>query len=191
MRVIEAGHIYEVNELDHEHGTEVRHRFVFVNREPGTEHPGTQTQEVLRMQIDMLSCLIDRTNHCDACLRWEGNDRIIKALTDAQRQMRLALLYHEQRVLERKFEKGTLQPEVVPTGDDGHWMQPIVHGKNCPKTPHDPRRVGGYLHGEEYDGPYDVDGVNYCGRCHYAMDVPPAPRNPPIDQLSRRMLDAV
>lgn len=118
MKVVEPGHIYELKQLD---GNGEPLRLVFVNREEGTEHPGTQTQEVLRMEIDMLSCLIDRTNHCDACLRWEGNDRIIKAMSEAQRQMRLALLYHEQRVLERKMEKGHLHPETQAVGSDGHF----------------------------------------------------------------------
>ena len=38
--------------------------------------------------------------------------------------------------------------------------------KKCRKAPH----TGyGYLHDEDYDGPYDVDGVEYCGRCHFTM----------------------
>src|SRR5690606_15680684 len=37
----------------------------------------------------------------------------------------------------------------------------------CPKVPH----VGdGYLHGEDDDAPYSVDGVLYCGRCHYSVN---------------------
>lgn len=33
----------------------------------------------------------------------------------------------------------------------------------CKKAPH----VGtGHLHAEDDDGPFDVDGVTYCGRCH-------------------------
>lgn len=40
------------------------------------------------------------------------------------------------------------------------------HGTTCHKVPH----VGtGHLHDESNDGPYDVDGVNYCGRCHQAL----------------------
>lgn len=116
MRVVEPGHIYELNQLDGD-GTPLR--LVFVNRE-STPHEGTQTQEVLRVTVDMLECLIDRTNHCDNCLRWEGNDRIIKALSEAQRQMRLALLLHEARALERKMHKGTFDPATHPTGPDGH-----------------------------------------------------------------------
>jgi hypothetical protein len=35
--------------------------------------------------------------------------------------------------------------------------------ERCRKVPH----IGeGYLHTEDDDRPYDVDGVLYCGRCH-------------------------
>ena len=116
MRVIEPGHIYELDHIDGEQ----KQTLTFVNRETNP-HEGTQTQEVLRATIDIMSVLIDRTNHCDACLRWVGNDRIIKALSETQRQMRFALLLHEQRALERKLEKGDLQPEMIPVEKDGHW----------------------------------------------------------------------
>ena len=117
MKVIEPGHIYDLNTLD---GDGSPLRLVFVNREAGTEHSGTQTQEVLRTQVDILECLIDRTNHCDDCLRWEGNDRIIKEMSDAQRHLRRALLFHEHRALERKIDKHGLKVEGLPTGPDGH-----------------------------------------------------------------------
>lgn len=39
----------------------------------------------------------------------------------------------------------------------------------CRKAPHD-NPDGGYLHGEDDDTPYDVDGALYCGRCHYACN---------------------
>lgn len=118
MKVIEPGHVYELATLD----GEAPNRLVFVNREPGTEHAGTQTQEALRTTIDVMECLIDRTNHCDDCIRWEGNDRIVKALAEAQRQMRLALLYHEQRAMERKLDRGDLEPEKTALGPDGHFV---------------------------------------------------------------------
>ena len=116
MKVIEPGHVYELTTLDGDGTPEVLR---FVNREL-RPHPGTQTQEVLRAQIDSLEVLIDRTNHCDGCLLWIGNERIIKAMSEAQRQLRLALLYHEQRALERKVERDGLKPETLPVGDDGH-----------------------------------------------------------------------
>jgi hypothetical protein len=103
MKVIEPGHVYQ---LEHRDGSGAG-LLVFVNREAGTEHEGTQTQEVLR-------ALIDRTHHCDNCLRWDGNDKIIYHL-------RMALALHEARAIERKTEKGVIQPEHVPTGNDGHF----------------------------------------------------------------------
>lgn len=45
----------------------------------------------------------------------------------------------------------------------GYLSREGYHGVECPKVEH----VGsGYLHGEGDDSPYDVDGVDYCGRCH-------------------------
>jgi len=104
MKVIEPGHIYQLQHLDGS-GAGI---LVFVNREPGTEHEGVQTQEILR-------ALIDRTQHCDACLRWDGNDKIIHHL-------RMALALHESRAIERKTEKGELKPEAVTLGSDGHFQ---------------------------------------------------------------------
>lgn len=43
-----------------------------------------------------------------------------------------------------------------------------AHGVICLKKSHD-RLDGGYLHAETDDTPYDVDGVQYCGRCHQAL----------------------
>lgn len=104
LLVISKGHIYELQHID---GPSFE-TLTFVNREEGTKHPGTQTQEVIR-------ALIDRTRHCDNCLRWEGNDRIIQHL-------RMALVLHEVRALERKVEMGKLEPERVKVSSDGHFL---------------------------------------------------------------------
>lgn len=124
MRVIEPGHIYEVEQLDAPANSPTVNRavlqMVFVNREHNP-HPGSQTQEYIRVLVDCLNVLIDRTNHCDSCLRWEGNDRIIKNFSEAQRQLRLALLHHEARALERKIDKIGLEPESIPINPDGHF----------------------------------------------------------------------
>lgn len=112
MKVIEPGHIYQ---LEHQDGTGAG-MLVFVNREHETEHEGTQTQEVLR-------ALIDRTQHCDSCLRWPGNDQIIEHL-------RMALVLHEARALERKTAKGELKPEKIATSDDGHFaLSAVAHAR--------------------------------------------------------------
>ena len=46
----------------------------------------------------------------------------------------------------------------------------IKHGRNCEKVPH---VQTGYLHGEDDDREFLVDGVLYCGRCHkfYIPDI--------------------
>lgn len=44
----------------------------------------------------------------------------------------------------------------------------MKHGIDCQKASHDPNKRG-YEHAADYDGVYDVDGVPYCGRCHYWM----------------------
>jgi len=115
MKIIEPGHIYELDWLGEPNvlqkklymGLGAAKRLYFVNRED-KPHPGTQTQEVLR-------ALIDRTMHCDNCLRWPGNDGIIYHL-------RMALVLHEIRALGRKMEKHSIWPELVKTGMDGHFL---------------------------------------------------------------------
>ena len=111
MKVIETGHIYALRWLD---GVPVQkeNRLIFVNRETGREHPGTQTQDVLRV-------LIDRTQHCHSCLPHRVNDSIIYHL-------RMALALHEARALERKAEKGLYAPEKVMIGADGHFALRIA-----------------------------------------------------------------
>jgi hypothetical protein len=162
MRVVEPGHVYELDQQDEERGGKVMARIpddvkglveaartrclsgnerhdllavveraivqaqrtlVFVNRED-EPHAGTQTQEVLRVAVDMMSVLIDRTLHCHGCLPWTGNERIVTAMAEAQRQMRLALLVHEERALERKMERDGWKPERAPLGEDGHFLRP-------------------------------------------------------------------
>lgn len=107
MRVVEPGHVYILDALDNSKLSPFEQHLHFVNREPGHEHPGTQTQDVLR-------CLIDRTYHCDGCLPDDLNASIIFHL-------RMALVCHEMRALRRKAEKGIYAPEDVKTGPDGHF----------------------------------------------------------------------
>lgn len=43
----------------------------------------------------------------------------------------------------------------------------LVHGITCKKQQH----VGtGHLHSVDHDGPYQVVGLHYCGRCHIYLD---------------------
>jgi hypothetical protein len=62
--------------------------------------------------------------------------------------------------LQRRLGIGAAVAMKIQAGD-------IVHGKTCEKKPHD--KWGGYLHGEDDDTPYDVDGWKYCGRCHQVL----------------------
>lgn len=104
MKIVEPGHIYELWDRLDKGGNQL----VFFNNQDGLGHSGTTTQEVLR-------CLIDRVEHCNARLAHQNNDRILQHL-------RMALVLHESRALERKVEKGELLPETLPTGKDGHFM---------------------------------------------------------------------
>jgi hypothetical protein len=45
-------------------------------------------------------------------------------------------------------------------------MPEFRHGIDCEKVPHTGE---GYLHGENDNLPYDVDGWKYCGRCHKVL----------------------
>lgn len=105
MEVIEPGHIYTLRHLDGPGHT----LLMFVAREYGKHHEGTTNQEVLR-------ALIDRVQYLDNQLPWPGNAKIIEHL-------RMALVLHEARVLERKTETGKLAPErVVCDERDGHYL---------------------------------------------------------------------
>lgn len=106
MKIIEPGHVYELSSLD----GELKQSLTFVAREPehNRVHAGTQTQDVLRV-------LIDRTEHCHGCLPHRVNEEIIHHL-------RMALVLHEARALERKAEKGYYRPEFIKTGIDGHFV---------------------------------------------------------------------
>ena len=52
------------------------------------------------------------------------------------------------------------------TTEQPHRSTEVRHGIDCPKASH---TRDGYLHGEDDDTPYDVDGLSYCGRCHRSL----------------------
>lgn len=114
MQITEAGHIYvldEVNTNNPDGPTSIyseKQIIRYVNNEGPNYYKGIQSQELLRV-------LIDRTMHCDNCLRWPGNDKIIFCL-------RMALVLHETRALERKIEKRKLEPEHIILAKDGHFL---------------------------------------------------------------------
>jgi site-specific DNA-methyltransferase (adenine-specific) len=59
--------------------------------------------------------------------------------------------------LEKRYSEGIPRPG---------FRKEIIHGSTCPKAPH---TRSGYLHGEDDDTPYSVDGLSYCGRCHTSL----------------------
>jgi hypothetical protein len=125
MKVLEKGHIYQpivsrsTGKLS---SPEVHNQTItFINREPGAEHDGTTTQEIIRI-------LLDRTRHCNNCLPHWVNEQVIFHL-------RSALVLHEMRALQRKFEKGDYTPEYIPTGEDGHFDLPTQFNPGALDTP--------------------------------------------------------
>lgn len=108
MKVLETGHIYQPAMRRAEKGAPLDSQtLTFINKQPGQEHDGATMQEVIHI-------LIDRTRHCANCMPHPNNERIVYYL-------RMALTLHEARALERKVEKGNIQPEYIATGSDGHF----------------------------------------------------------------------
>ena len=104
MRVIESGHIYELNNVV---VPSVTQRLSFRRTDSGMLSDGLSNQEVLRV-------LIDRVEYMQRSLPHKNNPEIIAHL-------RAALILHESRALERKVEKGEIAPERLPVGEDGHF----------------------------------------------------------------------
>lgn len=114
MQVLEKGHIYTLHTRTpqgFQSNGKVQNQLIFINKQPGQEHDGTTTQEVLR-------ALLDRTRHCANCMPHRNNEQIVYHL-------RMALALHEARALERKIEKGDIAIEYIEVGADGHLD--IVH----------------------------------------------------------------
>lgn len=112
MKVIERGHIYELDQLDVPDNVNINpETLTFVNRAKRsghTKHPGTTCQEVLR-------ALINRVEHLDEEIPWKANGELIQHL-------RMALILFEARALIRKTQKGQIKPEDIATDrTDGHF----------------------------------------------------------------------
>lgn len=86
-------------------------------------------------------------------------DQISAAMDDAWSEPAKPSGTPQSKTEVRRMALQSSESSVTPEGSG------ICHGYNCPKVIHDMKR-GGYLHGELDDSPYDVDGVEYCGRCH-------------------------
>lgn len=66
---------------------------------------------------------------------------------------------------------GTMLSAIAYSGSrpikDAVFIWTPTHPHHCEKVAHS--HSSGYLHSASDDGPYDVDGINYCGRCHQAL----------------------
>lgn len=127
MRVIDNGHIYELDEVDHD-GTDLRdvQQIRFVRRRDGRgellpesqREPGILTQEILRVAIDRTLYLYAE----DPC---DEDTEIVKHL-------RAALVLYESRAARRNIEKVSKpeEKEVCPKCHHmlcfGHTVQEFV-----------------------------------------------------------------
>lgn len=108
MRVIQRGHAYELDHLDGDGKTILQFVFRARHNMGGQQDiEGVTNQEVLRVLIDRIQFLHEQLPH-------DNNPKILEHL-------RLALVLHESRALERKVEKGELRPEHVRKAKDGHF----------------------------------------------------------------------
>lgn len=114
MHCYREGHNYTLDHLD---GDSFEH-LTFVNRTIG--EPGTNNQEVIR-------ALIDRVKYLEDEVHWEGNEKILYHL-------RMALVLHEARHLERLVELGKIEPEHIEVDQDGHYKIIKIKGsEGCKK----------------------------------------------------------
>lgn len=95
MKTIISGHRYHAEHLDGNDTQEIQ----FVDRGHGRDTQGTTNQELLRI-------LINRVKFLETEVHWRGNEDILYHL-------RMALVLHESRALERKVEKGKILPEDI------------------------------------------------------------------------------
>lgn len=112
MKVIDPGHLYDLDLLDADvHGSMRTRELRFVKRVgdkfPGNEPPayeGTTAQEVLR-------ALIDRTIYVDGQEHHDENDNAIEALRDA-------LCYLEARAAKVRGDLGLFRRQYADHGDE-------------------------------------------------------------------------
>lgn len=104
MKVLDAGHCYELDNLKNE-GVTILQFYKDPGLHNGKGASGPSTQEVIRACIERVQSLNEEKP-------WEGNNRII-------RHLRMALIDFEIRALERAVEKGEAV-ENYPVNERGH-----------------------------------------------------------------------
>lgn len=74
--------------------------------------------------------------------------------------------YEEHERLEKVFKEVICVYENSLNALKETYGETIIHGVNCQKVIH---TSSGYLHADDDDKKYNVDGCDYCGRCHIAL----------------------
>ena len=115
MKVLDAGHLYALDHVEHMAGIETLR---FIKRSGGAiqyakQSPGTNVQEVLR-------ALIDRTEYLNAIIPCDESG-------DAAYHLRMALFNYEVRAYRRKQEELNREsPAHVTARSRGHGEQKDV-----------------------------------------------------------------
>lgn len=114
MKVLEAGHVYELANLDSA-GSQL---ITFLRRsspaiQHAFDHPGTNTQELLRVIIDLVTVVQDRTLFLEGIIPAVENQDFGQYAEDMLFNARRMLLCYEGRAYRRKMDK-------VNRGKDEH-----------------------------------------------------------------------
>lgn len=112
MRIIEAGHLYEVENVDGD-GTQ-RIQFVHRRDDAGELLPEKYRKEGIQSQ-ELLRVLIDRTIYLHAEQAWHENVKIINHLRDALR-------LYESRAAHRAIDKLAMPERHVGCDTCGHLL---------------------------------------------------------------------
>lgn len=66
----------------------------------------------------------------------------------------------------RADSKGKHFAEFIRGKYDTKRIEETKHGETCPKLPHSHPDTIEYGHDFDFDGPFELQGVKLCGRCH-------------------------
>lgn len=119
MKVIEPGHIYELENLE----SPGAQRLTFIKRSSKmidygeTEHPGTNTQELFRAIIELAKVGLDRSEYLNSVQSCQETEDAIAFCREVVSNARLALYSYEVRALRRKRAK--LNKEAGKHVDEG------------------------------------------------------------------------
>ncbi len=103
---------------------------------------------------------------------YSRDDMIVMDALQAGRDFAVNLARREQHIQQLIEERASLERQHAGELIELIREKAQIHGRTCAKKPHD-NTAGGYLHSENDDTPYDVDGWKYCGRCHRVLESHP------------------